>query len=140
VQPLLLQHDLGVAAQVGEVRAGVHRRHRHPQVEVVREGAHHRRHAFHGVADPRAVVGVHLLRRQPAAEVRLEEGGKRVDLEVGDDHLVVRVGQQVVGTRRTLQARAEHEHPHTVDSCRKGGLLIDIEARACRFRARGAAR
>ncbi len=47
---LLLQHDLGVAAQVAEVRAGVHGRHRHPQVEVVGKGAHGGGDAPHGLA------------------------------------------------------------------------------------------
>jgi hypothetical protein len=95
------------------VGAGFDRGLGHLPVEVVGEGAHGGRHPLHGLAYGRLVVGVHPGQGEAVPDVRLEEPGDVVDVDVGEDHVVIGVRQQVVGTGRTLQPRTEHEHPHT---------------------------
>ena len=58
VMLLLLQHDVGVAAEVREMTAGLERQPRHRFVEVVGQGAEHRVVAAHGGQDRRVIVGV----------------------------------------------------------------------------------
>ena len=82
VQRLLLEHDLGVSAEIAEVHARVHRAHRHVVVEVIREGAHH------GIAIPHqrrhsvAVSHVERRRNQPMTGILREKRRQVADANV----------------------------------------------------------
>jgi hypothetical protein len=95
VELLLPEDDLGVAPEVAEVRARVHRRLGHVAVEVVRQRAHARVGLAQQGAHRLAVARVERRRDQarPAAldargvGVRGEEPRQRVDAQVGEAHL-----------------------------------------------------
>ena len=113
VQRLLLKHDLGVAAQVGAVDAGVHRRARHREVEVVRRRVLDRVVPVHRSAQRGAVLHIEPQQREPPADLRLERAGDTVRLQVGDgDPLNAWLLQQIVGAGGPLQARAQNQHAH----------------------------
>ena len=111
---LLLLHDLRVAAEIAEVRAGRNRGFGHREVEVVRQRTHHRAHTGHRRRHRRRIlhvesdqleafaahVGLQELRKVLHGAIRQTNFGNRIILE------------QVISTGRTLQAGAEYKHPH----------------------------
>ena len=113
VQLALLEHDLGVAAQIGAVDAQLHRRSRDVQVEVVR------RRVQDGVLPPqrraqvRAILQVELAEREALAAGRLQQPGDAVRFQVGHGHLLdAGLLQQIVGTGGPLEPSAQNQHAH----------------------------
>ena len=104
---LLLEHDLGVAAEVAEVRARLDREPRHLEVEVVGQRAHHRVALPHQRQHRLAVAHVERRRDQPRSGVRREERRDRADVEVGQPHFAGRTGP-AVGRRRRQSPAALH--------------------------------
>ena len=112
-QRLLLEHDLGVAAEVAVVHAGLDGTLGERQVEVVRDRAHHGVGLAHHRQHRLAVADVERGREEPWTGEWLEELGQMVEAKVGEPDLGhLGVLQQVVGARRALQASSENEHPH----------------------------
>ena len=113
IQLLLLQHDLGVAAEVREVHAGLHRELGERAVEVVGNGAHHGVHLAHEAEHGLVVAHVERCGDQAMAGVRCEKRRQMIDLEVGEADLRhLGVLQQVIGAGGTLQTGPENEHSH----------------------------
>jgi hypothetical protein len=114
---LLLEDDLGVAAEIAEVHPRLDRPLRELEVEVVGDRAHHRVALAHQRQDRLPIAYVERCRNQPLARVRREEGGQVVEAQVGEADLRhLGILQQVIGTRGALEPRAEDEHTHSVFS------------------------
>ena len=84
---LLLEHDLGVAAEIREVAPGLDRGPGHGAVIVVGDGAHHRRVALKRFPHRVRVGDVELHHAQPAPPVSREKRGKVVRPQIGQRHL-----------------------------------------------------
>ena len=76
VQLLLLQDDVGVAAEIGEVAAALDRGLGHGPVVVVGNGAHHRRLALERRMDCGGVGDIEANGAQPALPVAREKLGQ----------------------------------------------------------------
>ena len=114
VELLLLEDDLGVAAEVAEMAAALDGERRHRAVEVVRQGAHHRVVAGHDLPHGGVIGTVELLQDQLVAAYPLQERREAIDLQVGEGHLGDAVAvEEIVGARRSLQSSPENEHLHS---------------------------
>jgi hypothetical protein len=83
------------------------------QIEVVRDRAHHRVRLPHHGEHSLAVAHVERGGDESRPGERLEEVGQVVEAKIREPNLAhVRVLEQIVRTRRTLQSRSEYEHPH----------------------------
>jgi hypothetical protein len=108
-----LPHDLGVAAEIGEVHTRLDSELREREIEVVGDRAAHRITLREECAHGGGVTHIdrHLL--QAIAKERLQEGGERADFDVGEQYaLDLRAVQQIERARGALQPRAEYEHTH----------------------------
>ena len=124
---LLLEDDLGVAAEVAEVHPGLDRALGERQIEVVRYGAHHRIRLAHDSEHSLAVAHVERGGNEAFARQRLQEVREVVEMEVGEpDLLHFGILQQVIGTRRALQASAEDEHSHQLSLRRRSEYSLQI--------------
>jgi hypothetical protein len=113
IEPLLLKDDLGVAAQVAEVRPGVRGHAGEIEIEVVGNRAHRGVSLTHEGAHRLVIADVEMRGDEATSRVRREEIGKMVDPNVGEPYLRdVGVLEQIVGARGPLQSRTEHEHVH----------------------------
>ena len=83
---LLLQHDPGVAAEVGEVTAGLEREPRHRLVEIVGQGAEHGVVAPHRREDGRVIVGVEAHGAEPGTGVG-QENRQPFRMDIRERHL-----------------------------------------------------
>ena len=117
VERLLLAHDLGIAAEIGEVHTGFDGEPRHVEVEVVRNRAHHRVAFAHHAEDRVLVAHVERRRKQATTRVWREKVGQMADLQISESNLFdFFVLQQIVGASRALKTGAENEHPHSKTS------------------------
>ena len=113
VEILLLENDLGVAAQIAEVRARVHSEPRHLEIQIKRQRAHHRVGLTHQRQHGFVIVHVERRRDQPRLRVATQELRWMVDAHVREpDFLDSLVLQQIVSASGTLQAGAEDEETH----------------------------
>jgi hypothetical protein len=109
LQLLLLEDDLGVPAEVAEVRAGLGGLGGEIVVEVVGDRAHRRVGLAHQRADGIAIAHVEPGGDEARARVRRQEGRQMLDVQVGQPDLGhVGVLEQVVRARGALQPRAEN--------------------------------
>jgi hypothetical protein len=96
------------------MNAGLDRELGEIEVEIVRDGAHHRVAVPHRPKHRVAIANVQGSRQQSRSGVRREERRKVSRVKIGEPNRSdVLVLQQVIGTRATLQSCAEHEHPHS---------------------------
>ena len=113
VELALSEHDLGVAAEIGAVRAHRHGGAGHIEVEIVRRRVEDGVVPTYRVAQRGAVLHVEPREDQACPDVRLEERGNAIGLQVGDrDPLDRGLLQQVIGARGPLQSRAQYQHAH----------------------------
>ena len=113
VQHLLLEDDLGVAAEVAEVRPGLDGELREIEIEVVRDRAHHGVRVLHQREHGVAVADVDRRRDQPLPRVLVEELRQVVGVLVGEaDFGHFGILEQIIGTGRALQAGPKDEHSH----------------------------
>ena len=109
---LLLQHDLGVAAEVGEVTPGLEGQPRHRLIEVVGQGAEHGVVAAHGREHRRMIVGVEAHGAEPGTRVG-QENRQPFRLDVGErDFGNLGILEQAPGGRAALKAPTKDEHFH----------------------------
>jgi hypothetical protein len=111
---LLLEDDVGVAAEVAPVDAGLDRELAQLGVQVVRHGGERRVDAAHRLTHRRRVLDVELHRLEVRVlGVGLQERPQRVDPHVGEpDLLRLGVLEEVEGGGRALEAGAEDEESH----------------------------
>ncbi len=97
------------------MRPRLHRQARQIQVEVVRDGAHHRIRLAHQCR--RRLMIAHVERRGDETPARMgrQKLRKLAQVEVGEpDFAHFRVLQQIESTRRALEPGAQYEHAHVV--------------------------
>jgi hypothetical protein len=99
------------------VHARVHGGAGHFEIEVVGSGVLRRRVTGHRRAQRHAVLGVQPQKRETLPDVRREEGGDALRLQVGDrDPAHPGLLQQIVRAGRSLQSRAQHQYAHRSES------------------------
>ena len=113
VQLLLLQHDLGVAAEIAEMRSRFDRGRCHRPIEVIWEGREDRLHARHRLLDRRGVLDVERERLEAPAPVLLEELREPSRVQIRERNSRHRMDlQQVVSGGAALQARPQYQDVH----------------------------
>jgi hypothetical protein len=104
----LLEHDLGVSAQVGKVNPCLNRQLGELEIEVVRNCAHYcialpheREHGF-------PIANIEGRVDEPVAGVPSEKGCEMGGMQVRETYFFyLRVLEQIICTRGPLEARAE---------------------------------
>jgi hypothetical protein len=114
VELLLLQDDLGVAAQVGEMAATLDRGLGHGTVVVVGDGAHDRCVTLKGGMHVRRVGDVQPHRVQPTSPISGEKLGQLFGPEVGQSNLGdSRILKEIVSAGASLEPGTEDQQLHS---------------------------
>ena len=109
VESLLLEDDLGVAAEVGEVNARFNSERRQIEIQVVRDRAHHGVGLAHQRQDRFPVADIERGEDETLARIRREKMRQVACVQIGQpDFLHFRVLEQIICARGALQARAKN--------------------------------
>jgi hypothetical protein len=109
VELLLLEHDLGVSAKVGEMDAGLHGELRQLEVEIVGDGAHHGIGLAHQRQNRFLVAHIQRCEDQTLARIGGEELREVAGVEIGQPHnLHIGILQKIICTRGALKSRAKY--------------------------------
>ena len=109
VESLLLEDDLGIAAEVREVDARLNGQRCELVIEVVRDCAHRRVSLAHQRQHGFLVADVERREDQTLAGVRREELRQVAGMQIGQpDFLHFRILEEIISTRGALQPRAEY--------------------------------
>jgi hypothetical protein len=137
VERLLLEDDLGVAAEIAEVDTRLGGVSRHIEVEVIRERAHDRVALAHERADRLAVADIHRRRDQLAAGIGREKVGQMIRVQVRQANLGdIRLLEQIIRARGALEPRAKYQHSHSVCLPKRCGIESGKVAGCRRLRQR----